>query len=462
VIPTIQQTLPVLGGIVVLAPLLLLAGLGGATLVGWQLSERTIHRAAQAAIMSGLLAAVSVLVLMLVSNTYHVVVDFGHWVETPKFHFAVKFAFDRLSVPLAILSFLLSGTIGAFASRYMHREPGYNRFFSLYALFVAGMVITSLADTIETLFTGWELVGLSSALLVAFFQERPAPSRNALWVWVIYRVSDAALLLAAVVLHHLTGEGDFDQLMGDQPWPFGHASLTPHQAFLVGGLLLLAAAGKSGLAPFSGWLPRAMEGPTPSSAIFYGALSVHLGAFLLLRISPILDASPSLSAMVVVMGLTTAIVAYLTGSVQTDIKSALSYASLTQVGLIVAEIGFGLRYLALIHLLGHACSRTLQFVRAPSLLADYHRLENALGTHLPRSAAPWERVSAGRGAWLYRLGLERTYFDALLVDYVALPFARFFRACDGLERRWTDFLSRGESRESDQVAPHFGHIEEYS
>src|SRR5262249_15596905 len=164
----------------------------------------------------------------------------------------------------------------------------YNRFFVLYSIFVLGMVVASLAGTIETLFTGWELVGLSSALLVAFFQERPAPARNGLWVWTIYRVSHAALLLAAVAMHHLTGGGDFDKLLGSGPWPTEYSTLPSNQALLVGLLLLLAAAGKSALVPFSGWLPRAMEGPTPSSAVFYGALSVHLGAFLLLRVSPLL------------------------------------------------------------------------------------------------------------------------------------------------------------------------------
>ena len=126
----------------------------------------------------------------------------------------MKFVFDRLSVPFVILSFVLCGTIGAFATRYMHREPGYNRFFVLYALFLLGMVLTSLAGTIETLFAGWELVGLSSALLVAFFHERPAPVRNGLRVWIVYRISDAALLLAAVALHHLHGEGGLRQAAG--------------------------------------------------------------------------------------------------------------------------------------------------------------------------------------------------------------------------------------------------------
>src|ERR1700759_5521832 len=99
----------------------------------------------------------------------------------------------------------------------MLRARGYPRFFVLYAIFVLGMVVTSVAGTIETLFTGWELVGLSSALLVAFFQERPAPARNGFWVWSVYRVSDAALLLAAVVMHHLHGGGDFDKLLGSGP-----------------------------------------------------------------------------------------------------------------------------------------------------------------------------------------------------------------------------------------------------
>src|SRR5207245_1938483 len=152
--------------------------------------------------------------------------------------------------------------------------------------------------------------------LVAFFQDRPAPARNGLWVWTVYRVSDAALLLAAVVMHHLSGEGDFDRLLGSGPWPDEVSLVTPGQALLVGGLLAVAAAGKSALVPFSGWLPRAMEGPTPSSAIFYGALSVHLGVFLLLRVGPVLVLSPWLGAAIVSVGLATAVVAALAGRVQ--------------------------------------------------------------------------------------------------------------------------------------------------
>ena len=430
-----------LGVFVVAAPAMLLASLGAAALIGHPLPERAINRLTQAAVITGLLAAVGILALMLARDTRHVAIELGEWVSLPQehFHFTVKFVFDRLSVPFVILSYVLVGTIGAFAHAYLHRDPGFNRFFVFYAVFLLGMVVSSLAGTIETLFAGWELVGLSSALLVAFFHERPSPVQNGLRVWGVYRVADAAFLVAAVALHHATGAGDFDGLLGSGPWPEGHAALSSSQALWIGLLLLVAAAGKSALVPFSGWLPRAMEGPTPSSAVFYGALSVHLGAYLLLRVSPILELSIWLSAAVVGLGLVTAVFAAAAARVQTDIKSALSFASLTQIGIIVAEIGIGLRYVALVHMIGHACLRTLQFLRAPTLLHDYHTLENAIGEHLPRRAGIWDRlIPENTRIRLYRLALERGYLDARLNEFVIRPFVRLFRWFDACERRWTE------------------------
>ncbi|MFM7159573.1 MAG: proton-conducting transporter membrane subunit, partial [Planctomycetaceae bacterium] len=286
-----------------MSPAILLVGLGVPSLLGKPLSERLTDRLGQTTIWTGLLASIAVLVWMLSTDQTHLLLVGRNWVEIPGYHFAFKLVFDRLSVPFVILSFLLCGTIGAFAARYLHREPGFNRFFVLFSFFLLGMVVTSLAGTIETLFAGWELVGLSSALLVAFYHDRLGPVSNGLHVWSVYRFSDAALLLASVVLHHLTGEGDFDQLFRTEGnWPFGTPALASDWATIVGFLLAIAAAGKSALIPFSGWLPRAMEGPTPSSAVFYGALSVHLGAYLLLRVSPLMDASPLLCAALVVLG----------------------------------------------------------------------------------------------------------------------------------------------------------------
>jgi NAD(P)H-quinone oxidoreductase subunit 5 len=448
-----------LGMIVVATPAVLLVVLGLPSVVGQPMSERLAARSCRWAVGIGLAAILCVLVIMLATGERHVVLDLGKWVafhrnrpgEHAGFHLAVKFEFDRLSVPLAILSFVLCGTVGAFAVRYLHRERGFNRFFVLFALFLVGMVTASLANTIETLFIGWEFVGLSSALLVAFFHERPAPARNGLWVWVIYRVSDAALLLAAVVLHHTAGEGDFDGVLGTAPWPHGQTSLNGTQSLLIGTLLLAAAAGKSALVPFSGWLPRAMEGPTPSSAVFYGALSVHLGAFLLLRMSPLIASSMVLAVAVVLVGLATAAFAYLFGSVQTDIKSALSFASVVQVGLIVAEIGLGhwmllLWYVALVHLLGHACLRTLQFLRAPTLLQDYRHLENAIGDRLVRPPGPLAFAPRRIRLWFFRFALERGYLDVLLLNLIVRPFVRFFLSFDRWERNWMAWLSGSPSK----------------
>ncbi len=444
--------LEITGMIVVVSPAMLLAVIGMLLLSGYRPSERMVVFLTETSVVVALLAALIVLATMLLTDIRHVPIELGNWVSIPEehFHFTLKFVFDRLSVPFVILTFVLCGVIGAFASRYLHRDEGYHRFFLFYALFQLGMVLSSLAGTIETLFLGWELVGLSSALLVAFFHNRLNPVQNGLRVWSVYRFADAAFLLGALVLHHLTGAGDFEELTGAGPWPDGVATISQTNALLVGLLLLVAAAGKSALVPFSGWLPRAMEGPTPSSAVFYGALSVHLGAFLLLRVSPLLDISLPLRISVITLGLITAVFAAMSARVQTDVKSGLAFASLIQVSIIVVEIGCGLRYIALIHIIGHACMRTLQLLRAPSLLRDYHAMENALGEHLPDQPGFWRnRISRPLGSTLYRFATERGYLDMLLDEFVVRPFTFAFAWSDRMERRWTRFLSGdGKSRKA--------------
>jgi NAD(P)H-quinone oxidoreductase subunit 5 len=434
---------------VVSAPVVLLAVLGLSALCGRPLAERTISNCTQASVTVGLLAAVAVLVMMLSSGSRHVPLDLGQWVVIPDehFHFNMKFVFDRLSVPFVILTYLLVGTIGAFASRYLHRDAGFRRFFLFFAFFLFGMVLATLAGTIETLFLGWELVGLSSALLVAYFHERRSPVVNGQRVWSVYRLADASFLLAAIALHHLHGSGDFDVLMGAGPWPEGHVDLSAPAALVIGSLLLIAAAGKSALVPFSGWLPRAMEGPTPSSAVFYGALSVHLGTYLLLRVGPLLEASLWLSGAVVAVGLATTIFAAVTSQVQTDVKSGLAFASLTQVGIITVEIGCGLRYLALIHMIGHACLRTLQLLRAPSLLRDYRELENAIGVHLTDHVHHDQFANSPRLArFWYRFAFRRAWLDAAIDRWIVRPFVIVFRWCSSMEQRWIKFIDGERER----------------
>lgn len=462
---TVETLFTVLGICVVSSPSVLLAVIGLTALVGRPLSERALAGCTAVAVVFGLTASLAILAMMLVLGVREVPIELGNWVVIPEqhFHFHLKFIFDRLSVPFVNLTFLLTGTVGAFTTRYLHRESGYGRYFVFYAIFLLGMVVSSLAGTIETLFFGWELVGLSSALLVAFFHERRNPVRNGQRVWTVYRISDAAFLIAALTMHHLTGEGDFNAFMGAGGWPFGQATISHSHALLVGLLLLVAAAGKSALIPFSDWLPRAMEGPTPSSAVFYGALSVHLGAFLLLRVSPILEASLVLSIIVVALGLISAVFGAFAARVQTDIKSALAYASLTQVGLIVAEIGCGLRYIALIHIIGHACLRTLQLLRAPTLLHDYHTIKNAIGPRHAHDETVKEELFADHPArlWLYRFSMQRGFLDAILNEYIVRPFVALFRWCDRMETRWTTFLSGGESGESQKGEPPAESMEEF-
>lgn len=454
-----ETVFQILGTAVVASPAILLAILGLSALLDRPLSETSISRITQAAVLFSLLPAIGILVLMLVVGTRYVPIELGDWVTIEDadldFHFHLKFVFDRLSIPFLILSCVLCGVVGAFTRRYLHREQGYGRFFLYYAVFYCGMVTSSLAGTIETLFVGWEMVGLSSALLVAYFHERENPVRNGQRVWSIYRLSDAAFLIAAITMHHMTGEGDFGGLMSSGVWPEGTAAVNSSQALLVGTLMLIAAAGKSALFPFSGWLPRAMEGPTPSSAIFYGALSVHLGVYLLLRMSPLLEASLTLQLMVITLGAVSAVCGALMSRVQSDIKVSLAYASLTQVGIIVMEIGLGFRYLALIHIIGHASLRTMQLLRAPTLLRDYNELENALGARITERQSGWTRMlppSVHR--WAYRFGFDRGFMDIALDKFVVRPFLALFMTFDSLERQVTDLLSKEASRESDDAPLH--------
>lgn len=396
------------------------------------MGERAIARLLKGTGGAGLLVTAAAVVVMLKDGVVRHPIELGDWIATGHHHIKFEFVLDLLSLTYAGLTLVLCAVVGMFSVRYLHREAGYNRFFILFALFLFGMLVTALSDTVETLFVGWELVGISSVLLIGFFHERAAPVQNGLRVWAVYRFGDAALVLAALLMHEFFGSGDFHHLA------FATGQLGAQQTLhwtILGALFVAAAACKSALVPFSGWMPRAMEGPTTSSAIFYGAISVHLGAFLLLRISPILDHTPWIPPFLIALGLLTTVLAYLCGRVQTDVKSALSFSVLTQVGLIMAEIGFGLHTFALIHLVGHACLRTLQFLRAPSFLQDHHHQKDAIGHGLP--AIPdtlFAKLPAALRRPLYRFALERGFLDAILDRVVLRPFAAVFRACDRADR----------------------------
>ncbi len=421
-------------------PAVLLALLGTFSLLGRPLREAATGYLARAAF---LLSSITFGGLLAVSAgaSLPTEVSLGRWFGVGSYFYEVVLLAGPLSLSFAFLASLLCGLVAAFSHRYLHREPGYQRFFLLLALFGVGIQLIALAGSIEVAFAGWEFVGLSSALLIAFFQDRPLPVKNGLLTFVIYRVADIGIFWAAVLIHDYVGTGRYLAFLGAS-WPHGATPLVPHQAALVALFITFAAIGKCAQMPFSIWLPRAMEGPTPSSAIFYGALSVHAGAFLLLRMGPLLDRAPWVSALVVAAGLATVVHASLAGRVQTDIKSALAYATLTQVGIIFVEIGLGLRWLPLFHLLGHAVLRSVQFLRAPSVLHDFHSVESALGGHMSRSGIHLERlVPRVFGPRLYRFALERTYTEAWLERFALQPILGVLRRLDRMESRWEKALA---------------------
>jgi NAD(P)H-quinone oxidoreductase subunit 5 len=250
-------------------------------------------------------------------------------------------------------------------------------------------------------------------LLIAFFQQRAAPVENGLRVFAVYRACDIGLLLGVFAINHWAGTASFVA---------GLPALTGVQTSIVCLLLLVAAAGKAAQAPFSGWLPRAMEGPTPSSAIFYGAISIHAGAYLLLRIQPMLAQSTLASTLVIVIGVLTAVHGAIVGRASADAKTSLAYASLTQVGVVFVEIGLGWKWIAIAHILGHATVRTLQFLRAPSMLHDYHQMHSALGDEISSTATHLEDLLPEPvQLWLYRWALDRGHLDTILDLFVIRP-----------------------------------------
>jgi NAD(P)H-quinone oxidoreductase subunit 5 len=410
-----------------LAPLLLLGVLAAAALVRRGRSETVTAIAVRSLLGVAVLAAATGLAVRIANPSVPKLLSYGTWFSFEEEAFRLDFVSDAPALCFALLSIAICGVVAAFSLRYMHREPGFQRYFVQFAMFTLGITLVALAGSVEVLFAGWELLGLSSVLLVGFFHERPAPLGNALRVFAVYRVSDAAMLSAAVLLHHWAGSGSLALV-------FSRAStvaIGPERSLAIALLLLLAVAGKSALLPFSGWLPRAMEGPTPSSAVYYGALSIHAGCFLLLRAEPLLAGLWVARLLAALAGAATAGYATLTARVQTDVKSSLSYAALTQVGIIVVEISLGWTTLALLHICGHACLRLLQFLSAPNVLHDVHELEDRVGGHL----TPGDRgILRSASPALYLFALERGFVDSLMDRLVVRPFLVVCGWLDRLDR----------------------------
>lgn len=347
--------------------------------------------------------------------------EFGDWLRLGEFVIPAVVRLDVVSVSLAIFSSCLTAIIARFSRTYLHKEPGFIRFFALLGVFATGTQLIALAAGLELFFAGWELIGLASAFFIGFFHERDEPIRSAIRAFATYRLADAGLLIATVATFALLGSARFSAL--DRA-----ATLPPGEATSLALLFLLSAMGKSAQLPFSGWLPRAMEGPTPSSALFYGAVSIHAGLFLVLRVWPVFAASPVACAVGVAVGLATAVYATTVARVHTDAKGALAHATLAQVGLILAEICLGWTTLALVHLLCHALLRLGQYLKAPNMIHDAHRVG-----HLHAHDGWLARQAPRAAARLYAFALHRGRLDDL-IDTLFAPVLAVAGALDRADR----------------------------
>jgi NADH-quinone oxidoreductase subunit L len=285
------------------------------------------------------------------------------------YEFFIDFDFDKVTAVYAFVGSFLTFLITLYSRTYLHREPGYKRFFNTILFFYLGYNVVIFSGNLETLFIGWEILGVASFLLIAFYRERYLPVKNAVKVFSVYRIGDVGLLLAMWMLHHLFHKNIGFTELGN--YELVHEHLQTHSLIgvFISLMILLSAAAKSAQLPFSSWLPRAMEGPTPSSAIFYGSLSVHLGVFLLIRTFPFWEQQISVRIAIAVLGLFTSIVATGIARVQSSVKSQIAYASITQIGLIFVEVAAGWENLALFHFAGNAFLRTYQLLVSPSVVS---------------------------------------------------------------------------------------------
>lgn len=335
--------------------------------------------------------------------------------QSEHFIFAIQFYYDATTAVYSVVGAILFFLVSTFSKYYMHRDEGYKRFFNTILLFALGYNAIIFAGNFETLFIGWEIIGLSSFLLIAFYRNRYLPVKNAYKTISNYRISDVALMLAMWMMHHLTHQNiTFGQLVEAKSiaTKSGHNEM----AIFIVIMIILAAIIKSAQFPFTSWLPRAMEGPTSSSAIFYGSLSVHIGAFLLMRTFPFWQDMLWAKVVIITIGALTGVMATIIARVQPTVKTQIAYSSAAQIGIIFIEIALGFHILALVHFAGNAFLRTYQLLVSPSVLN--YLVHHQYFHHQAKENRPVPKWIAA----LYVLGIKEFNLDGLLHNYLWRPF----------------------------------------
>jgi NADH-quinone oxidoreductase subunit L len=321
------------------------------------------------------------------------------WFAVGSFHVAVQFRVDPLSIVMALTVTGVGALIHLYSIEYMHDDPRYSRFFAYMNLFVFFMLVLVLADNFLLLYLGWEGVGLCSYLLIGFWFERKVAADAAKKAFITTRIGDSAFLIGILLIWLTFHSLDFDAVFK------GAEGLAAGTATVMALLLFAGAVGKSAQLPLHVWLPDAMEGPTPVSALIHAATMVTAGVYLVVRAHPIFEASTVALTVVAVVGIVTAIYAGFSAIGQDDIKRMLAYSTISQLGFMFFGAGMQAYSAAIFLLVAHAFFKALLFLGAGSVM---HGLSNdetdlmkmgALRRVMPVTAYTW------MVAWLAMAGI---------------------------------------------------------
>jgi len=308
------------------------------------------------------------------------------WIKAGDFRADLAFRFDPLSAVMALVVTGVGLLIHIYSTGYMSGDRSYARFFAQLNLFTFAMLILVLADNMVLMFVGWEGVGLCSYLLIGFWFEKPAAAAAGQKAFIVNRIGDAGFLLGILFLVLSVGSVSFGAI--DEAVAGG--IITPALATLTAVLLFIGAAGKSAQIPLYVWLPDAMEGPTPVSALIHAATMVTAGVYMVARLNALYAASPAASEVVAVVGALTAVFAATMALVQNDIKRVLAYSTISQLGYMFIGCGVGAYAAGVFHLTTHAFFKSLLFLSAGSVMhalsgeLDMEKM-GGLRKHLPRT-----------------------------------------------------------------------------
>jgi len=346
--------------------LLIALPLAGAAvlLLGGRRTDRWGHLLAIGTVTAAFVLAVLSTVELAGLDDRSVGVDLFTFVSTGQLDVSAGLLIDPLSMTFALLITGVGALIHVYSVGYMAHDPGRRRFFAYLNLFVAAMLLLVLGNSFVALYVGWEGVGLASYLLIAFWYTRPAAATAAKKAFVMNRVGDVGLALAIFLMFTQLGTTSYEGVFGSVGLLAG-GTVTG-----IGLLLLLGACGKSGQFPLQAWLPDAMEGPTPVSALIHAATMVTAGVYLIARSAPLFDAAPAAQTVVVVIGAITIMIGAVAGCAYDDIKKVLAWSTVSQIGYMFLAVGLGpVGYAAgIAHLLTHGFFKAGLFLGAGSVM----------------------------------------------------------------------------------------------